>query len=64
MRNFDRNFNLVQYFVYGWIIFAVTLLVVIYATIGYIGYNVATDPGVIGRAAGEIVKQYNDTVKK
>lgn len=61
--DFDKRFNRTQRFIKVWFVFVAVLALTIMGGIGYAIYSVATDPGQIGEAVGEVVKGYNETVK-
>lgn len=57
-KSFDRQFNFVF-----WLIMLVTSIiflavVAIYGSIGYIAYKTYQEPSVIGKTAGEIVREF------
>lgn len=39
------------------------MIMAVWGTLFYVGYKIATDPGVIGRSAGSIVKEFKEHSK-
>jgi hypothetical protein len=62
-RNFDRDFHKVPLFFKLWFAFVFTLIMVIFFSVLFSIYTLVTDPGVVGRMAGEVVSEYNESVK-
>lgn len=58
-----RNFRIMSRFVFGFIGFVFVLVIGGFIASGYVVYQVAKDPSVIGNVAGEVVKGFNETVK-
>lgn len=48
---------------YAFFLFVFVAILTIWGSIAYVGYRIATDPGVIGRSAGTIVKEFKETSK-
>lgn len=63
IKDFDQSFNRTRRAVNTGMIIALTLVVAFWIAVGYAIYSVASDPGQLGEAAGEVVKGYNETVK-
>ena len=62
-RNFDRDFHKVPLFFKLWFGFVFSLIFVIFFGVVFSIYTLVTDPGVVGRMAGEVVSEYNESVK-
>jgi len=70
MRNFDRRFaeaqrthNFVFRFIVGWFVVVALFVFLVWGALGYVVFNVANDPSIVGRTAGEIVRGFEDTRK-
>lgn len=46
-----------------WFAFLFCVVLLVWSAVGYAIYTVVTDPAIIGRAAGEVVSGFNQTVK-
>lgn len=63
-KSFDRQFNFVFGFILTFIAVIFTVVIAIYGSIGYIAYKTYQDPTVIGKTAGEIVREFNTSRDK
>ena len=70
MRNFDRDFERAQNthtwmmrFFIGWFVVVALFIFLVWGALGYVVFNVANDPSIVGRTAGEIVRGFEDTRK-
>lgn len=71
-RNINHRFNHSEGFFSGiplffklWFIFVLSLVLIVFGTVGYTFYSVASDPDAtareVGRIIGEVSKGYNET---
>ncbi len=54
-RNFDRNFNIMRRFVFGFIALVFLIIVVIFGVTGWAVFQVASDPEGAAESAGRIL---------
>jgi len=63
-RSFDRKFNFIFWMIMTVAAIIFTFIVAVYGSIGYIAYKTYQDPSLIGKTAGEIVREYESTKTK
>jgi hypothetical protein len=57
------SYNTLTRIVYSFFGFVFFLMVCIICTYVFVGFKLVSDPGVIGRMGGEVVKGFNQTNK-
>lgn len=57
-KSFDRQFNFVFWLMMVVISVIFLAVVAIYGSIGYVAYKTYQEPSVIGKTAGEIVREF------
>lgn len=60
----DKEYNRTYFLVRVVFVFIICLWLTILSAFGYLAYTVISDPGVVGRTAGNIVTEFNKQVAK